>query len=106
MANEIWDNFDIVKLKAFFRRLFQVMRDCCDAVRLYDAVASDWQVRTIGADQSNVRSVQRSYDGQIALRLERFARENATDGMRDGVVNVEQIQVLGFCNCGHFRGQR
>src|SRR5882724_10709823 len=106
LANKVWNDFDVVEVKNLFRRLFQVMRNCGDAVRLDDTVARDRQIRTVGADQSNVGSMECGNDGQIPFWFERFAREDAADRVRDGVVYVKQIQILGLRHRGHLGCER
>jgi hypothetical protein len=39
--------------------------------------------------------VQRGYDGHIALLFYRLAGENGADRVRDGVMNVKQVQFFG-----------
>ena len=93
-------------MKNLFCRLLQIIRDRRHAVRLHDAVTRDRQIRTIGADERDVCSVQRRDHRQVAFRFERFAREDGADRMRDRVVNVQQIQVLGLRNCRHLGRER
>ena len=66
----------------------------------------------VQAHQRNVGPVQRGDDGQIAaargllLRLRHLARQQRGDGVRNGVVDVQQIERVELRDLGHARGQR
>src|SRR5215212_593661 len=105
LANEVWNYFDVVKLKDLSRRLFQIVGDCSDTVRLNDAIARNRQVGSVCADECDVGSMQRGNHGQASPRLERLARENRTDRMRNSVVNVQEVEVLFLGHCRHLRSQ-
>src|ERR1041384_1828519 len=62
LANEVRDHFDIVKVEYLSGCFLQVIRDCCDTVRLHNPVTRDRQVRSISADECDVGSVQRRHD--------------------------------------------
>src|SRR5215212_9800635 len=105
LANEVWNYFDVVKVKDLSRRLFQIVGNCSDTVRLNNAITRDWQVGSVCADECNVGSMQRRNHGQASPRLQRLACENRTDRMRNGVVNVQEIEVLFLGDCRHLRSQ-
>src|SRR5262245_11399889 len=69
-TNEVGNNFDPVEAKMFNRRLFQIIRNSRHAVRLLQGVFSNRQIRTVGADQRDVRTVQRGNYGQATMRLD------------------------------------
>src|ERR1041385_1332401 len=94
LANKIRNHLNVVEMKNLARRILQIMRDRSDAVRLHDAITRNRQIRSIRADEGDVRAVQSRNYRQAPSRLERLARENRADRMRNRVMNVKQIEFL------------
>src|ERR1043166_1682146 len=101
LANEVWNDLDLVEIKCLDRRRLKKLRNGRDSVRLLQAISRDRQIRTIGTDQRYVRSMQRRNDWNVADVLDGFAGEDRRDRMGNGVVNVEQIEFFGTCDSGH-----
>ena len=84
----------------------EVLRDAGDAVGLLDGVAGDGQIAAIEADEGDVGAVERGDEGQAAAAGgEHLAREQGADGVRDGVVDVEQVELVELGDLSHARGQ-
>ena len=64
------------------------------------------KIRGIRADQRNIGAVQRGDEREPAFRREHLLREQRGDGVRNRVVDVQQIEVVGFGHVHHARGQR
>ena len=77
-----------------------------DAVGLLDAELGDGQVRAVEADERDVGAVERGDEGKMeAARGEHLAGEQRADGVRDGVVNVEEIERVELGDLGHAGGE-
>src|SRR6266511_5906636 len=50
--------------------------------------------------------MERGNHGQVSLWLQRFAGEDTADRMRNCIVYVKQIQILGFRDLRHFGRER
>src|SRR5260370_490442 len=89
---EIGDDFDGALDVEFLERLVeQIAGDGGDAVALLDGAFSGGKIAAIAAEESNVRTGQGGY-GREATRRGHGAREHGADGMRNSVVNVEQVE--------------
>ena len=82
------------------------MRNRGDTVRFLESIFRDRQVRSIGAHEGDVSSMQRRYHGQSTMTLDRLAREDRANRMRDGVMHMQQIEILVFSYGRHLRRQR
>src|SRR4029077_11629800 len=90
----------------FLERLIQqVFRNCRNSVALFDGKLGDGQIRTVAADERDIRSVQRGDKRQAARRGHR-TRKQRTDRMRNSVMDVKQVQRLRFKNFKHLGGER
>ena len=58
------------------------------------------KVGGVDADQRDVGAVQRGDEGQAARGRQHLLRQHGGDGVRNGVVDVQHIQVVAL---GHFR---
>src|SRR2546423_11700787 len=96
LANKVWNHLDVVEVKYLACRLFQIVRDRGDAVRLHDAITRNRQIRSVCTDKCDISSMQRSDDRQASSRLERFAGEHGANRMWNGVMNMQQIEMLFF----------
>src|SRR6266478_522902 len=104
-VHEIRDDFDGALDFEFFERLLeQIAGDGGDAVALLDGKTGDGKIAAIAADESNVRAME-SGDEREAARRGHGAREQGADGMRNGVVNVEQVERFGFEDFQHLCGE-
>ena len=87
----------------------KVFADGGDAVGLFDGEFGDAEVGAVRADQRDVGAVQRGDEGQAAgFLLERgghLARQKRRDGVGNGVVNVQQVELVGLGDVGHARGE-
>ena len=91
--------------------LLQIIRNRGDAVALVDGEARDRQVRRIGAYQRDVGAVQRGDVRQPAafarvIAAQHLARQHRAHRMRNGVVHVQQIEIVNLGDLGHARRQR
>ena len=103
-TDEIWNDLNVVKIERFDRRLLQKFRYRRHTVRLLQAVTRDRQIAAIGADERNVGAVKRRDDRHVAFLLDGFASEYRRDRMRYRVMNVQQIELFGAGDRGHFGG--
>src|SRR5258708_4487100 len=80
----------------FLESLLQkITGDRGDAVALLDGEAGDGEITAVAADESDVRAMQRSDEGKAA-GCSHGAREQGADGMRNGVMDVEEVERFGF----------
>jgi hypothetical protein len=92
--------------EGFARAIGEVLRDGGDAVGLVDTKAGDREVAAIEADEGDVGAVESGDEGQAqALGAQHFLGEVRGDGVRDRVMNVEQVEVVELGNFGHARGK-
>src|SRR5437868_399477 len=82
------------------------MRNRGDTVRFLESIFRDRQVRSIGAHEGDVSSMQRRYHRQSTMTLDRLAREDRANRMGDGVMHMQQIEILVFSYGRHLRRQR
>ena len=84
----------------------QVVGDGGDAVALIDAEAGDGQVGVIEPDEGDIGAVQGGDEGEAAiLAEEHLAREIRGDGMRNRVVDVQQVQLVVGRDLSHAGGE-
>ncbi len=103
--HEIGNHFDgPLDVEFLERALLQIMRDGGDAVGLLDRKFGDGQKTPVVSDQRNVRAVQRG-DERQRLRRGHHAREQGADGMRNGIMHVQQIEAFRLGHLHHFYGQ-
>ena len=74
-----------------------------DSVRHLDAELRDRQVAFVPADQRDVGSVQRG--DHLQARMQDLLRQVSADGVRDGVVDVEDVEPLVCRHLRHLRRQ-
>ncbi len=98
-VDEVADDFDLgLDVEGFAGAVAEVGGDGGDAVGLLDAELGYREVGAVEADEGDVRAVQGGDEGEVAaaLRLlaglEHLAGEQSGDGVRDGVVDVEEIE--------------
>lgn len=83
------------------RPVAQVAGDGGDAVALLDREARDGQITAVIAHERDVRAVEGGDERQAAGRGHGPCEQSA-DGMRDRVMDVEEIKTGGFGDFGHF----
>ncbi len=106
-VDEVGDDADLVfDAEHLHGSLFQIIADTSHAVGLLDGELGDGQIRTVRAHQRDVGAVQRGHKRQAPPRRHHLLCQKSGDGMRDGVVYVQQIQVLPLGHLRHARGQR
>ncbi len=72
-----------------------------------DAEARDGEIGAVEADERDVGAVERGDEGQVdALGGEHLAREQRGDGVRDRVVDVQEIEGVDLGDLGHAGGER
>src|SRR6187431_2505884 len=106
LANEVWNYPDIIKLKTLASRLLKVLGDRGHAIRLDNSVTSDREVRTIRTYKCDVSPMKSSNHWQPTFWLQRLARQDSADRMRDCVMDVKQIEIFCFGDCRHLRRER
>ena len=71
-----------------------------------DAEAGDGEVGAVVADEGDVGAVQGGDEGQVAAAGgEHLAGEQGGDGVRDGVVDVEEVERVELGDLGHAGGE-
>jgi len=109
-VHEVGNDFDVVlDVEDFQRAGAQVLRDGGDAVALLDGKTGDRKIGAVQSDQRDVGAVQRGDKRQIAARRsgrQHLLGEHRAHRMRDGVMDVQQIEFVELRNLGHARGQR
>jgi len=104
--DEIGDDFDgALDVELFDGLLQEVAGDGGDTVRLLDREFGDGEIGAIAADQGDVGAVEGGDERETARGGHR-AREQGADRMRDGVMDVEEIERFGFKYLEHFCGER
>ena len=73
-----------------------------DGITLFDAKTCDGQIRTIVADQGDIRSMKRRDEGYNAIR-QHLLRQVRADGVGDRIVNMQNIQVISSHHFSHLR---
>ncbi len=73
--------------------LAEVSGDAGNAVRLLNAEAGDGEVGRVETDKGDVGAVEGSDEGKMdAAGGKHLAGEKGRDGVRDGVVDVEEVE--------------
>ena len=105
-VHKIGDDLDGMLHGEFVERLFfKIVRYGRHAVALLDGKPSDRQIAAVASDERDISAVERGDEGQ-AFRGGHGAREIGADGVRNRVVNVEKVELLGFGDFEHFCGER
>jgi len=106
-VDEVGDDFNgAVGMEFLDGGFAQVIGDGGDAVALIDTEAGNGQVGMVEADEGDVGSVERGDEGQaVILALEHFAREVGGDGVGNGVVDVEDVELVVGGDFRHARGE-
>jgi len=111
-VDEVADDFDLGgDAEGFAGAVAEIAGDAGDAVGLGDAELRDGEVGAVEADEGDVGSVEGGDDGKVAaaggerLALDHLASEDGADGVRDGVVNVEEIERVELGDLGHAGGE-
>ncbi len=111
-VHEVGNHLDRgLHLEDFHRALLQVVGDGSNAVALLNGKARDRKVGGIGADQRDVGSVQRGDVRQPArlahmVAAQHLPGQHGAHRMRNGVVHVQQIEIVNLRHLGHARRQR
>ncbi len=95
--------------KSFRVRCAQVLGDGGDAVALLDGKTSDWQIRTVKADESDVGAVQGRNKWQVLARwcgCKHLLGQHRAYRVRNRIVHVQQVELVKLGDFGHPRGQR
>jgi len=73
---------------------------------LSDGKTRNGQITAVEANECNVGAVKRGDEGQFAtFDGQHLASEQGTDGVGNGVVNMEKVEIAELRNFGHARGQ-
>ena len=106
-VDEIGDDANLVRYAEHFDGLPpQVLADRADAVRALNGKLGDGKVSGVGAHQRDIGSVQGGDEGQPPPGREHLLSEKRGNGMGNGVMDVQQVEIVGFGDVGHPRGQR
>jgi len=90
---EIVDHADFVAhAENLLGALANEFADAGDAVRLLNREFRDGEIRTVRADQGDVGAVQRGNEGQPTLGREHLLCQQRGNGMRNGVMHVQQVE--------------
>ena len=99
----------VADFKLLNSALLQVVGDGCDSVTHFNGVSSDWKVRAVRAHDGNVGPVQRGDKRKLArlvLGRKHLAGQQRADRMRNGVMHVQDVEVIDLRHLRHARGQR
>jgi len=103
--DEIRDDFDgALDVEVPDGLIEEIFGDGGDAVALLDGKSGDREIRTIAADQGDVRTVKSGDERQAAWGSHGTGQQGA-DRMRNGVVDVKQVEGFGFKDFEHFGGE-
>src|SRR5581483_12506737 len=106
-VDEVVDDPNLVpRLEHLHGLLAQILADTGDAVGLFDGEAGDGEVGPVGAHQGDIGAVQCGDEGQAAGRRQHVASQQRRNRVRDGVVDVQQVEMIDLGDLGHARGQR
>ncbi len=104
--HKIGDHFDrMLDVEFIERALFQIMGNGGHAVRLLDGKFCDRQKTSVIADERDIRAVKRGNKRQFVGRRHGAGQQRA-DRMRNGIVDVQQVQILRFGHLHHFHRER
>ena len=93
-VDEVPDDADLLgDAKNLHRAGAQVVADGGNAVGLLDGELGDRKVGGFGADERDVGPVEGGDERQAAVRSDHLLRQKSRDGVRDGVVDVQQVQA-------------
>ena len=106
-VDEVADDLDLgVDVEGFAGAVAEVGGDGGDAVGLFDAELCDGKVGAVEADERDVGAVERGDEGKMmAARGEHLPGQQSADGVRDGVVDVEEIERVELGDLGHAGGE-
>ncbi len=105
--DEVIDDADFVGDAEYIHRMPpQIFTDRSDPVGFLNRKFSDGEVGGVGAYQRDVGSVQRRDERQPALRSQHLLRQHGRDRVRDGVMHVQQIEIVSVRHIHHARRQR
>ncbi len=106
-VNKVGNYLDLTpNVEVFVGVLAQIGRNGRDAVRSVDAERDHRFVGNVLAHQGDVRAVQGSHDGHPdALGLQNLLGHKSCRGVGDGVVYVQQVELLVLGHVHHFAGQ-
>ena len=86
--------------------LAQITRYRGDAVALFDSEAGNGKIRPVESDQGDVGTVERGDKGQQPVAFgQHLAGKQRAHGVGDGVVNVQEVELVVFGHLGHAGGQ-
>ncbi len=86
------------------RRRYSLMDG--DAVGFLDREFRDREIGAVRAHQRDIRAVQRGDERQPPRGGQHLLGQQRGDGMRDGVMHVQQVEIVVFRHFRHARGQR
>ena len=106
-ADEVVNHLDFpINPEQFQRVAFEAVRYSRHRIGFVDGVGNDRFECGVFPKQSDVRSMQRRDNGQVdAFLSEDITRGNRGTRVGNGVVHMEQIEVMGFGHFDHLRGQ-
>ncbi len=85
--------------------ILEVAGDGSDGVTLLDGEAGDGEVAAVAADEGDIGAVEGGDEREAAGRSEHGTSEEGADRMRDGVMDVEEVEASVFGDLGHFGGE-
>jgi hypothetical protein len=106
-VDEVADDLDLaVDGEGLAGAVAEMAGDGGDAVGLGDAEAGDGEIRPVLADEGDVCAVEGGDEGEMAAAGgEHLAGEQGADRVRDGVVDVEDVERVKLGDLGHAGGQ-
>jgi len=106
-VDEVADDFDVAgNVESLISAVAKIAGDSGDAVGLVDAELGDGKVAAVEANEGDVGPVERGDEGKMfAAGGEHLAREQCADAVRNGVVDVEEVERVELSYFGHAGGQ-
>src|ERR1035438_7328796 len=106
-VDEVCDHFNVPRdLKTFNCFFLEVVGDGSDAVALLNGIAGDREVAAVEPYESDVGAMESSDKGETAAPgCEHLAGQQRADRMGDGVMDVEEIEIIEFGHLDHPGGK-
>src|SRR5437868_13599149 len=108
-VDEVVDHLDVVaRLEVTDRAIAQVVGNRGNAIAVLNGKFRDRQVRSVQTNQRNVSAVQRGHKGKTTAVVpvgQHLLGEQCADRVRNGVVDVQQVEAVNISNFGHTRSQ-
>ena len=99
----------VLDIELFYRAIAKIVGDRADSIALLDRKAGDGEIRAVKADEGYIGAMQRGDERELAMaatRGQHLPGQHRAHRMRNGVMHVQQVQIIKLCHFSHPRGQR